>query len=395
MPRGKIVAVDHVGGEQVVVREQVLSETHTIRVVFHGFANLPHARGDQTASSALLCHGSQWKLRLYPGGQNVSNEDEVYLSVFLYCVSMESDNCKVKAKCTFRVPLADGIYSRDMGVGAFCRKSTGMGFNDFILRSDVLDPSKGFLVDGNLTIEVDIQVYKDASPFWEPKSELNLDMLGLLELANHTGDVKFEVGGETFSAHLNILQVRAPQLAETALAEEGARDTDTPIHIQGIKPSAFRSLLRFVYANDVENLSSEARELLDVANRFGCKGLKLAAEAELAASGISVDTAADLILLGDSQNCALLKEAAIEFFAANLESLMSSSGWANITESAPIMKEIMEVLASKKKQSAPAASDEERDYKLMCVSTLRRKLDEKGLDVDGSREMLISRLGEG
>jgi hypothetical protein len=31
----------------------------------------------------------------------------------------------------------------------------------------------------------------------------------------------------------------------------------------------------------------------------------------------------------------------------------------------------------------------------MRVSTLRRKLDEKGLDVDGSREMLISRLEDG
>jgi hypothetical protein len=34
-----------------------------------------------------------------------------------------------------------------------------MGYGDFLLRSDVLDPSNGYLVNGNLIIEVDIQVY--------------------------------------------------------------------------------------------------------------------------------------------------------------------------------------------------------------------------------------------
>jgi hypothetical protein len=42
----------------------------------------------------------------------------------------------------------------------------------------------------------------------------------------------------------------------------------------------------------------------------------------------------------------------------------------------------------------PAASDEETDYKRMCVSALRRRLDEKSLELDGSRDTLISRLEE-
>jgi hypothetical protein len=54
----------------------------------------------------------------------------------------------------------------------------------------------------------------------------------------------------------------------------------------------------------------------------------------------------------------------------------------------------MAVLAGNKKRSAVADADE-RDFKRMCVSSLRRKLDERGLDVDGSREMLIRRLDEG
>jgi hypothetical protein len=184
MPRGKLVAVDHVGGEQhevVVGKEQVLSEPHTIRVVFHDFANLPHKRKLFQKSSAIWCHGYEWQLRLFPGGTTQSSEDEVYLSLFLHCLSAKSDVCEVKAKYTFRVP-----YTNYSNVCAAClfRESKPRGYADFLLRSDVLEPDLGHSVDGNLTIEVDIQVYKDASPFWEPKNELVLDMMKILESAD-------------------------------------------------------------------------------------------------------------------------------------------------------------------------------------------------------------------
>jgi speckle-type POZ protein len=258
-------------------------------------------------------------------------------------------------------------------------------------RADVLNPSKGILVDGSLIVEVDIQVFVDKLPAFLPKTTLNLDILSLLKSAKHS-DVKFQVGAEVVSAHSQILAARSPQLS--AIAENCS--AGTPIPIQGVKPSAFRSLLRFVYGNAVpesEELLIEARELLDVANRFGCKGLKLLVEVELVESGITVNTAADFILLGDAKNCALLKEAAIDFFAANPTSVMASSGWKQIEESLPLMKELMDVVVSSKKPSAPA--DTEVDDTQMCVSTLRRKLEEMGLDVDGSREMLINRLQQG
>jgi speckle-type POZ protein len=381
MPGGELVAVNHVG------KEQVLSEKHTIRFVFHDFATLPHERGKCTKSSSSLCHGYKWQLEVYPGGNSQSSEDTVHLSQFLHCVSPTQEDCKVRTKYAFRIPSAN--YSIDSGEHVFCRESTGMGYNDFRLRSDVLDPSKGYLVDGNLTIEVDIQVYMEKLAAFRPKTTLPLDMIKLLESIKHS-DVNFQVGAEKFSAHRLILEARAPELA--AVAEDYS--SDTLIHIQGVKPSTFRSLLRFVYADDApkpEELQNEARELLDVTNRFGCKGLKLLAEAELVDSGITVDTAADLILIGDAKNCALLKEAAMDFFAANPAAVMSSSGWEKIAESAPILKELMEVLVNNKKRPTPVNSDE-KDYKRMCVSTLRRRLDEMGLDVDGSKEMLISRL---
>jgi hypothetical protein len=382
MPRGKLIAVDHIGGAQEdVVREQALSETHTIRFVFHDFENLPHKRKLFKKSSNIWCHGYQWRLELFPGGNHLSKEDPVHLSLGVICVTTQKGDCEVKARFAVRVPSTN--FSKVCAERLY-KDENAIGLGNFLLRSDVLDPSKGFLVDGKLTIEVDMQVYKDASPFWEPKNELQIDMMKIFESADQSGDITFLVGREEFSAHLGILEARAPELG--ALAKDFP--SDTPIPIEGIKPSAFRSLLRFIYADDIPNrkeFRKEARDLLDVANRFGCKGLKLAAEAELVESGITVETAADMIMMGDAKNCALLKEAAIDLFTMHPTAVMSSSGWVNMRESAALLAELMEVVV---------ASNNERDDKRMSVSSLRRQLDKRGLDVDGSKEMLIRRLFE-
>mmetsp|Transcript_21616 Transcript_21616/g.44566 ORF Transcript_21616/g.44566 Transcript_21616/m.44566 type:complete len:97 (+) Transcript_21616:1671-1961(+) len=89
----------------------------------------------------------------------------------------------------------------------------------------------------------------------------------------------------------------------------------------------------------------------------------------------------------------MLKEAGMNFFMANSEAVMGSAGYADLKESPDILNELMVALVGSKKRSAHSGPDN-RDYKSMCVSTLRQKLDGKGLDVDGSKEMLISRLEE-
>jgi hypothetical protein len=213
-------------------------------------------------------------------------------------VSRKRGDREVKAKYIFRVKtdsseqvLCDGLYM----------KGKTLGKKPLISREEVLDLSKGYLLDGNLTIELDIQVYMEKT-LWRPKTAMNFEMTKLLKSAKLPEAVNFQVGTEKFSAHRNILEARAPELA--ALTDDYPPSTVIPIH--GIKPSTFRSFLNFVYDNVVpesEELLNEAPDLIDSANLFGCKGLKLLAEAELVELGITGDTAADLILLGDAKTC--------------------------------------------------------------------------------------------
>lgn len=201
-------------------------------------------------------------------------------------------------------------------------------------------------------------------------------------------DVTFAIGQTQFQAHRVVIAARAPILAE--LAEDVPSDGQS-VQIDGVDPVVFQMFLRFVYADEPpRDLKLRARELVDVANRFGCSRLKIIAESELVQSKITVDTAADLILFADAQSCALLKETAIDFFAANASAVMLSTGWSKVKESAAILAELMEVAVGLK--GSTLIIEKTNDIDRMRVATLRRKLDEKGLDVDGSREILVKRL---
>ena len=400
----EVVDEGHVGG-----REQVSSEWKTIRATFHHFE-----RGDKTESPVLECHGLRWKVQVYPGGNIKSSEEEVFVSLFLKSLSC-SGTKMVKAQAQFRVPSA-GVRKGGKHWKIFAPKSLAAngyeswGQVDCARRSDVLDMSKNYLVGGNLTVEIDIQVMLDKPPTWTPTNTVCSDMLTLLESADDddNADVIFDIEDgdkakthskqsehQVFHAHKAILSIRCPTLASLA---DGC-DSDEPLPIIDIHPDIFRMILRFVYGGEVPKknvLAENSKTIIRAADRFGCTGLKLAAEAELASAGITTENAAELILFADGTNCAMLKETAMDYFIKNAPAVMESEGFEQVKESPSILTELIAVgFGGSKKRPAPANSDsDDRGYKRMRVATLRQKLDEKGLDVDGSKEMLVSRLEE-
>jgi hypothetical protein len=110
--------------------------------------------------------------------------------------------------------------------------------------------------------------------------------------------------------------------------------------------------------------------------------MKLAVENDLVRECIIDKTnVADYILFADAQSCALLKEYAISFLALHAKEILKSEHSKRLRESAELLSEII-VLTN------------EDDVDTMTVTDLRKELGECGLDVDGSKEMLVSRLSD-
>jgi len=77
-------------------------EWTTALVKFHGFVNLPTTRGEYVASPKISCFGHQWRLRLYPGGNNRSDEGYATISF------VHGSNTSITIQHGYSVRDADG-----------------------------------------------------------------------------------------------------------------------------------------------------------------------------------------------------------------------------------------------------------------------------------------------
>ena len=68
-------------GEQEEQVASVASEWKTVRAVFPNFAELPSERGVQIDSPNLKCHGLEWRVEIFPGGDDSSSKNDAFVSM--------------------------------------------------------------------------------------------------------------------------------------------------------------------------------------------------------------------------------------------------------------------------------------------------------------------------
>ncbi len=127
---------------------------------------------------------------------------------------------------------------------------------------------------------------------------------------------------------------------------------------------------------DLRTDTLQTMDIIDAADKFGVTTLKLEVEAHYVNSlNITLNNVMEHFQYTDSKNCALLKEKIL----LNCPLDLSNDILAAMVRG----EKVGRVSASRSDGGGLAA---------MGLSELRRKASEKGLGVDGSREMLISAL---
>jgi hypothetical protein len=215
-------------------------------------------------------------------------------------------------------------------------------------------------------------------------------------------DIMFEVGGQqsksnarkkaknssvTFPAHRLIVRKCSSTLADLC---GSAGDKATPIQIPDVSPDIFHHLLFHLYGGKVADadMKSHAKEIIDAADKYGVVDLKLEAEASLVrATTFNMENLLDLLLFADSKNCALLKEAAMDYMVVNQGEVRKKISFNDAPGAL-----IIDVLAAFGRGETMGGTDGWDELSVMRISELRWKAHESGLDVDGSREMLIAAL---
>jgi len=236
--------------------------------------------------------------------------------------------------------------------------------------------------EGTLSIGVLVQVKPPSC--YVPPNPLVSKMVALFDEGTES-DVTFEVGDCLIPAHKLIIQASSQELCD------GIGGGKTPILIEGISKEAFLEFLRCLYGGSVsESLPVEVKEgMILAADRFNAPHVKIAAEASLVEDCIMND---DKVLywyeLAHYKTCPLLKEQAALYFILRSPSLLRSAHFeCKLKESPELMAELMSELIKEMSDYI-----EETGNKNTRVNELRNELARLGLDVDGSKEILMSRL---
>ncbi|KAL9187250.1 hypothetical protein ACHAXT_001353 [Thalassiosira profunda] len=236
----------------------------------------------------------------------------------------------------------------------------------------------------------------DDDDIYEPVEALGSTVddgfLGLLESGDEA-DVTFNVGGTLISAHKLILKLNAPVLHSFCDEHEDG----LPIPINDATPEVFRLLLSFIYGGDASAIidwlnkgwvedDECGKEFIEIANRYGVVSLKLLVEKLVVEKHlVCVENVVDWLLFADAKTCPLLKEHATNYCSVMMKDILNHESSTKLTESPKLLSELMVAFSS-------TEPDDRFGETSMTVSELRDKLEEKGLDLDGSREMLVSRL---
>lgn len=387
--KGRHDAVVHCGTPSPAYKDNDWVRTN---VYFHGFTDMPQVRSKYVRSPTFCCLGYEWSLRFYPRGDSSSSISEEMLSVYLTLCS--SSSIKVEfgfAINDFKAKTAGGAEAAQFCSTFHCGKAETWGHTNFTDRKKAL----ASVFKGALVIEVRIKPATNP-PHFIPDNPSTYSIIQDLFNDGHDADVVFIFGGEDetkaegsknsptkFYAHKLILKKAAPQLAELCSSD----GSPSPVHVEitSMAPNTFKDMLLYTYGLSIPDFGenpSRTKEIIKAADMYGMTNLKLEAEAYYVASlSITVENVLEHLLFADAMNCALLKEAVMDYVVTNSFELLSMKS----LESAPsgLLNDALAAMA--RKGGIEEAGD-------MFISELRRKCFEEGLDYDGSREMLTAAL---
>ena len=373
-------------------------------VCYHGFEALS-TEGEEVASPEFTCLGHRWRLRVYPGGHDGSDDG----GVAVYLQNMSDETIEIEYFFSIRDATGKEVSSDESGSAVFAprdseAKNNSWGSRNFVKRSTLVKA----LENGTLTIEVRMREYNETNTWvtpYVPKNPLRKNILKKF-MDEESADVVFEVGSGSeqgdnnckrakttptkFHAHQLVLQDGAPMLAE--LFKPGG-EKSTTIPITDVKPDIFHHMLYYMYGGELtdEELETNAKDLIDAADKYGVVSLKLEAEECYVRSiKLTVENVIGNLIYADSKNCAYLKEAVMDFMVENGEDILDKVSFDDLPGS--LMKDLLATV-TRGKQKSDRISDAP-NYKKMKIGELRRRLDDKGLDVDGSREAMIALLKE-
>ncbi|KAH8018743.1 hypothetical protein HPB51_011375 [Rhipicephalus microplus] len=252
-----------------------------------------------SAFSERANYKTWWCLTIHPKGLDEESKD--YMSLYLKLVS--------------------------------CHTRKDYGFRRFILSDYLLDKANGLLPDDKLTLYCEVRVianpvnisgWNDAMQLSVPRFRLSDDLGDLFE-SEDISDVILRVNGRELRAHKTILAARSP-IFKAMFKHDVEEKKQNRVDITDIDHEVLREMMWFIYTGRAPNLFKMAADLLTAADKYALERLKFMCE-EALCSKLSVETAAELLILPDMYSANQLKAHALDFITTHSTVVMKTAGW--------------------------------------------------------------------
>ncbi|KAG8140125.1 hypothetical protein E2320_002846, partial [Naja naja] len=118
------------------------------------------------------------------------------------------------------------------------------------------------------------------------------------------------------------------------------------VEINDVEPEVFKEMMCFIYTGKAPNLDKMADDLLAAADKYALERLKVMCEDALC-SNLSVENAAEILILADLHSADQLKTQAVDFINYHASDVMETAGWKSMVVSHPhLVAEAYRSLAS-------------------------------------------------
>lgn len=279
--------------------------------------------------------GSTWSMELYPNGET-GHDGRQYVGLFL----TSHANSVSRAQYQFWIANSSGSKVDSMATEfKDFIPNEGWGCKRFVERAVLLDASRELLPGDVLTLGCEVTTY-DSFSSSEPSavhgptegSRLQDDFKQLF-ISKDFADAVISVEGKTFEVHKNVLSARSSVFRAMFRAEMTESDANQ-VEIDDFTPEVIHEMLTFIYTESAPNLRTVAGELLRAADKYDLKLLKRMS-GEVLMSSISIETAADVCILGEMFDVTNLKTRAIDFINGHAADVIQTDGWKKMVREKP------------------------------------------------------------
>ena len=210
-------------------------------------------------------------------------------------------------------------------------------------------------MNGALTIYCEIESFENRKSLsgetahgikqpWNGKEELLEDFLKLFENME-LSEVTFNVRGQEFPAHKNILAARSQVFS--AMFQHPSKEKMTGVvDVPDIEPDVFKELLRYLYTGEVplNRMDEVAIGLLAAADKYLLEKLKKACGDHLV-NKMSPKNCVQLLSLDENNLAFYLMEKAVDYVRKFPDAVMATNEWKEANEKkAPWIWKITEML---------------------------------------------------